>query len=183
MNRFAASFRSELGGWPEGNFRVSIRQGLSALQLSEPWNLDPLFLGGFAELAQGASLDLPLALFGDAHFCANFLERKRLLSAHQPEATDKNLLLSIVKPLQTATNLPLALLLGVFMLVLVAPFVLIGSKHFLVAGAKPIAVPQLVGDRACKVFHNRPTGISAELVAAGKVKLLYRANQRHVSVA
>src|SRR3569623_658488 len=136
MNRFAASFRSEIGGWPEGNFRVSIRQGLSALQLSEPWNLDPLFLGGFAELAQGPSLDLPHALLGDAHFCANFHERKRLLSAHQPEATDDNLLLSIVKPLQNATNLPLALLLSVFLLVLVGAFVLGGRKQFLVAGAK-----------------------------------------------
>src|SRR5690349_21170644 len=86
---------------------------------SETWNVDLLFLGRFAELAKSPRLDLTHSLLGHAHLGADFLERQRLLSANQAEAADDNLLLAIVKPLQNFSDLLLALLLSMLLLVLV----------------------------------------------------------------
>ena len=50
-------------------------------------------------------------------------------------------------------------------------------------GAEAIFMLELVGDRASKIFHDRPAGVGTELVSPGIVKFLDGANQRHVAVA
>ena len=71
--------------------------------------LDLLFLGRFAELAQGAGLDLPDPLLGDAQLGADLLERQRLLAAPQAEPPDDDPLLALVETFQNPFDLGLAL--------------------------------------------------------------------------
>src|SRR5580704_572598 len=133
----------------------------------KPWNFDLFFLGRDPQLFERAGLDLADPLLGDAHLDADFFQREGLVTMVQSEAADNDFLLALVKPLQDSADLGLTLLLGRFLFVLIRTVFLSAVEHLRMTGAKPVAVAMLVGNRPGEVLHDRPTGVRAELVAAG----------------
>src|SRR5436305_2213868 len=146
-------------------------------------HLDLFLVSGLPKLAQSPSLDLPNPLFGHSHFLADFLERQRLVRMIKPETTNDNLLLALVKPFEDSLDLRLPLSLRRLLLVLIRALILGRRECFQLARAETVAPAVFIRDGAREILHNRPTRISAELIAAGVVKLLNRADQRHIPVA
>src|SRR5688500_2429755 len=138
-----------------------------------------LFLSSLAQLVQCSSFNLPNSLFRHTQLGANFFQSQRLVAVVQTEAANDNLLLALVKPRENPLDLPLTNVLRGFLTELIAAVVGLCGEHFVLARAEPVAMLELVRDRAGEVLHDRPTRVRAELVAAREIELLGRPDQRH----
>ena len=156
-------------------------QGLAKASIEFGY-FDLLLLNCQAKLVESTRFDLTNPFFGHAHLGANFFERLWFVTMIEAESADYNFLLSFVKAFKNLPNLIFPLGLCPLQLQLVATGVLGRGKHLVVAGAKPIVLAMFAGNRAGIVLHDRPTGVGAEFVSAGEIKLLRRADERHIAV-
>ena len=89
---------------------------------------------------------------------------------------------AFVQPAHNPLNLSLARRLRALLDKWIAAVLLRRSEELVLTRPEPIAVLELTRNRPREVLHDRPAGIRAELVAAGKVEFLNRPQQRHIAV-
>src|SRR5262249_33969079 len=124
---------------------------------------------------------LPAPLFGNAQALADLFERQALLIIEAgPHA--ENFSFAWIEQVQQTVDLARGLLGLRHLFLFVAAIVGSRFKEILVAGHEPFPVRLLVGNAASEILHDRPARVSAELVAASVVELLYGPDQRHVAV-
>ena len=94
-----------------------------------------------------------------------------------------DLLLAFVQPIQESWTTRVDVIAGPFLPRKDRVDRLGGPRTALRSSSGNDPMLELAGDRPSEVLHDRPRSVSAELVAARVIKLLHRADQRHVAVA